>query len=184
MRDLHSLLLLLLVVIVIRLRRVRALRDLTQISPAKALVCLTVVAHVLYYTIVIGGDHFEYRVFSQLVLLIFITFLWLLNALRLRAKAAALLFSLFIVLSWPIPWLHWSASHNRNDRRRTAVMGVSVARALQRSVPWTPAATANSPSIRVISPVCRKAWPLPIMPRLPLQLADAAARAALSVADM
>jgi arabinofuranosyltransferase len=131
-------LLLLLVVIVIRLRRVRALRDLAQVSLTKAVVCLALLAQVLYYTIVIGGDHFEYRVYSQLVLLIFITFLWLLNALRLKAKVATLLFALFIVLSWPIPWLHWSGSHNLNDRRRTAVMRVAVAKTTQRTFPRTP----------------------------------------------
>ena len=131
-------LLLLLVVIVSRLRRVRALKDLAQVSLTKAVVCLAVLAHFLYYTIVIGGDHFEYRVYSQLVLLIFITFLWLLNALRLQAKGAALLFSLFIVLSWPIPWLHWSATHNLNDRRTTVVMRVAVAKAAQRAFPLTP----------------------------------------------
>jgi arabinofuranosyltransferase len=131
-------LLLLLVAIVIWLRRVRSLRDLRQVSPTKAVVCLTVLAHVLYYTIVIGGDHFEYRVFSQLVLLIFITFLWLLNALRLPAKLAAPLFSLFIVLSWPVPWFHWSVTHNLNTRRQTYYMTGSLARVLQKNVPWTP----------------------------------------------
>ena len=131
-------LLLLLVVIVIRLRRVRALKDLAQVSLTKAVVCLAVVAHFLYYTIVIGGDHFEYRVYSQLVLLIFITFLWLLNALRLQAKGAALLFSLFIVLSWPIPWIHWSATHNLTTLEQTMSLKASVAKVVQKKFPATP----------------------------------------------
>jgi len=92
----------------------------------------------LYYTIVIGGDHFEYRVYSQLVLLIFITFLWLLNALRLRMQSAALLFALFIVLSWPVPWLHWYATHDLNDRATTVVMRVPMVKAAQRAFPQTP----------------------------------------------
>ena len=125
-------LLLLLAAIVVWLRRVRSLKDLKQISPITALVCLTIVAHVLYYTIVIGGDHFEYRVFSQLVLLIFITCLCLLNVVRLPAKLAVPLFSLFIVLSWPVPWYHWSITHNLNTRRQTYYMVGSLARELQK----------------------------------------------------
>jgi arabinofuranosyltransferase len=131
-------LLLLLVVIANRLRRAGTLRSLTQVSLAKVIVCVTVLAHFLYYTVVIGGDHFEYRVYSQLILFVFITFLWMLNALRLKARGAALIFVLFIVLSWPVPWLHWFATHNLNDRRTTVVMRISVARAAQRLLPQTP----------------------------------------------
>lgn len=131
-------LLLFLAVLVVCLRRVKSVRDLTQIPVTHVLACLTVVAHMVYYTIKIGGDHFEYRVFSQLVLLIFVTFLWGLNTLRLSATLAVALFSLFIACSWPVPWLHWSATHNLNSRRQTYYMTGSVARVLQKSVPWTP----------------------------------------------
>ncbi len=131
-------LLLFLVVLVMTLRRVRALRDLKQISPVNAVVCLTVLAHVLYYTIKIGGDHFEYRVYSNLILLIFITFLWMMNSLRLPVKFAAPLFSLFIVFSWPVPWFHWSLTHNLYTRGRTLFMTGSLARVLQKNVRWTP----------------------------------------------
>jgi hypothetical protein len=131
-------LLLLLVVIATRACRVRAFKDLAQLSLSKAVVCLAVLAHFLYYTIVVGGDHFEYRVYSQLVLLIFITFLWLLNALRLKAKGAALLFSLFIVLSWPTPWIHWSATHSLTTLEQTMSLKVSVAKVVQKKFPATP----------------------------------------------
>jgi len=128
----------LLLVLLSRLRQVRALAEVREESLRKVLVCLTVVGQMLYYTIVIGGDHFEYRVYSQLVLLIFITFLWLLNALRLRMQSAALLFALFIVLSWPVPWLHWYATHDLNDRATTVVMRVPMVKAAQRAFPQTP----------------------------------------------
>lgn len=131
-------LLLFVAVLVVLLRRLKSVRDLTQFSITNAVVCLGVVGHVLYYTIKIGGDHFEYRVFSQLILLIFITFLWGLNALRLPAKVAIPLFVLFIMCSWPVGWLHWSATHNLNLRRQTYYMTGSVAKVLKKSVPWTP----------------------------------------------
>jgi arabinofuranosyltransferase len=127
-----------LAVLVVFLLRTKSFRDLTQISVTRLLACLTVVGHMLYYTIKIGGDHFEYRVFSQLILFIFVTFFWGLNALRLRARLAVPLFALFIACSWPIPWLHWSATHNLTSRRQTYYMTGSVARVLQKSVPWTP----------------------------------------------
>jgi len=126
----------LLVVIATRIGRVRGWR---QVSFTKTAVCLTVLAHFLYYTIVIGGDHFEYRVYSQLVLLIFITFLWQLNTLRLQVKSAVLLFSMFIVLSWPTQWIHWSATHNLTTLAQTMSLRTSVAKVVQKKMPGTPA---------------------------------------------
>jgi arabinofuranosyltransferase len=131
-------LLLFVAVLVITLRRLKSVRDLTRFSITNVVVCLGVVGHVLYYTIIIGGDHFEYRVFSQLILLIFITFLWGLNAVGAPAKIAFPLFAVFIVCSWPVGWLHWSATHNLNLRRQTYYMTGSVAKVLKKSVPWTP----------------------------------------------
>jgi arabinofuranosyltransferase len=36
-----------------------------------------VVAHAAYYTLIIGGDHFEYRVYSHLIPLLFLSALWM-----------------------------------------------------------------------------------------------------------
>lgn len=131
-------LLLVLAALLLGLRRIKSLRELVKLPTTNVLVILTVLGHVLYYTIIIGGDHFEYRVFSQLILLIFITFLWALNGLGLSTKIAAPLFAFFIVLSWPIPWLHWGATHNLTLRRQTYYMTGSVAKVLSMQVPWTP----------------------------------------------
>jgi arabinofuranosyltransferase len=131
-------LLLLLLVIVSKLRRARVPVGLAQVSLTKTLVCVAVLTHFIYYTIVVGGDHFEYRVYSQLILLIFITFLWLLNALQLKVRSTALLFTLFIVFSWPIPWLHWSATHNLTTVAQTMSLKASVAKVVQKKLPSTP----------------------------------------------
>lgn len=104
----------------------------------KAAVCAAVGGHFAYYTVVIGGDHFEYRVYSQLILLTAISFLWLLNRLRLSIKSTAILFSLFIVMSWPIPWIHWAATHNIYGRQRTVVLRAPVAKAILKQFPSTP----------------------------------------------
>ena len=130
---------LLMIVSVVKLRRWLEGRELPHSSAIKIAVCLALFGHFLYYTVVIGGDHFEYRVYSHLVLLVFISFLWMLNALRAGLRSTLLLFSLFIVLSWPIPWIHWLATHDLNGRERTVVLKQSVARAAQEKFPGTPA---------------------------------------------
>ncbi len=74
---------------------------------ASDLAVLVLIAHAGYYTFIIGGDHFEYRVYSHLILLIFISLLWALDRLRARWWAAAGVFVVVIAASWPIPWIHW-----------------------------------------------------------------------------
>jgi arabinofuranosyltransferase len=95
-------------------------------SPPVITVCI-VVAHWSYYTFGIGGDHFEYRVYSYLILLLFVSAVWLLGWTvrgrpsprlhRARLVFAAMLF--FIASSWPIPWSHWAQTHERTMRAQT-----------------------------------------------------------------
>lgn len=78
----------------------------------------TVLAHVAYYTLIIGGDHFEYRVYSYLIVLIFVSTVWLLNQLQFRAVSALVYLGVFILASWPIQWVHWqetNAVHQQQD---------------------------------------------------------------------
>jgi arabinofuranosyltransferase len=131
-------LILLLVAIVVGVKRLRAWRHLDQAVLVKLVVGVALLAHFLYYTVVIGGDHFEYRVYSHLIPLIFISFLWLVNVLHANLRTTLLLFSLFIALSWPIPWIHWLATHNLTGRDRTVVLRQSVAGATQREFSRTP----------------------------------------------
>ena len=99
----------------------------------------TVLAHFLYYTIVIGGDHFEYRVYSHLILLIFISFLFLADRLHLNAGWTGLLLICFIAASWIIPWTHWDITHQVNTRQETKFLYRSVAEVVQQKWPGTPA---------------------------------------------
>jgi arabinofuranosyltransferase len=89
-------------------------------------VCAAVILHAFYYTFIIGGDHFEYRVYSHLILLIVPSFLWLCNAARLKVKASISLFVAFVLLSYPIPWTHWALTHNLSTREATHKLRVSV----------------------------------------------------------
>jgi arabinofuranosyltransferase len=60
-----------------------------------------------YYTFVVGGDLFEFRVYQHLVPLLLVSFPWLTRyaGLGLRGTLAALV--AMIMLGWPLPWLHW-----------------------------------------------------------------------------
>jgi len=99
-------------------------------------VCVALVLHAFYYTFVIGGDHFEYRVYSHLVLLVVPSFLWLCNAAGLKAKVSISLFAAFMLLSYPIPWTHWALSHNLNTREQTHKLRVSVSEAWPLCLSW------------------------------------------------
>jgi arabinofuranosyltransferase len=94
----------------------------TQLAAIAALL-----GHFLYYTIVVGGDHFEYRVYNHLLVLVPFSFLWLLNRTSWRTSRAAAAMIIFIGLSLPVPWTHWSYSHNLVTRDETAAMKVAVA---------------------------------------------------------
>ncbi len=103
---------------------------------ALACVIATLVAQVLYYTFAIGGDHFEYRVYSHIVPFIFLSFAWLLGRLELRAAPALGLFAAFVLLAQPIPWLHWSATRGLSTHRETTLLISPVAPRLPGALRW------------------------------------------------
>lgn len=83
--------------------------------PSRQLIALvvlaTLAAHALYYTFMIGGDYFEYRVYSHLIMPLFLGFIWLLDWFRLPFRVTAVAWGAYLVLSWLIPWTHWQAAN-------------------------------------------------------------------------
>ncbi|MHC4739151.1 MAG: hypothetical protein ACYS9Y_09640 [Planctomycetota bacterium] len=96
----------------------------------------TLAVHIFYYTFIIGGDHFEYRVYSYLILLIFISFVWLLNMADFKGDTSIILLSIFILLSWPVPWTHWALTHRIGTRMETQEMRVGISGHWPKSVRW------------------------------------------------
>ena len=94
---------------------------------AAVIVGLVIAAHAAYYTLIIGGDHFEYRVYSHLVLLLFISFLWLGARLGLRARTTLALIALFVVASWPVPWMHYFETRGLLTRQETFPLSRPIA---------------------------------------------------------
>lgn len=96
----------------------------------------TLVLHALYYTFVIGGDHFEYRVYSHLIVLVFPSFVWLLNTANIRPSASIVVFVSFVLLSLPIPWTHWALTRGLDTREKTHKLRVSVSSQWPKGVRW------------------------------------------------
>lgn len=80
-----------------------------QINFIKYLVIIGVlVLNFAYYTFIIGGDYFEFRIYSNLIPLIFISTLWIINKLGAKSIVKSIaVFSLLIFLTWPVSWTHY-----------------------------------------------------------------------------
>ncbi|KAA3665052.1 MAG: hypothetical protein DWQ04_02590 [Chloroflexi bacterium] len=148
----YSLWIWLVVLIILALRLITKWRSLNFMHKVQTkgwaillpmVVTLTVLAHVAYYTVLVGGDHFEFRVYSYLILPIFVSFAWILNQLSWNIRLNIALFICFILLSWPIPWTHWSASQKYTTREETLFLQVSVADTLQKQLPNLPTPVSN-----------------------------------------
>jgi len=81
-------------------------------------VLATLALHVAYYTLRIGGDHFEYRVYAWTVPVIWIGVVWLLDALQWRPRRAlGFLFVVWLV-GLPLPWTLWVQTHDIEVRHQ------------------------------------------------------------------
>jgi arabinofuranosyltransferase len=87
-----------------------------------------------FYTFVVGGDHFEFRVYHHLVPLGWWASCVLLSWLGLRAGPAALVLALQLLVSLPIPWAHWAHVRAIQAEPADAPPEVPVAADL----PWLP----------------------------------------------
>jgi len=94
------------------------------------------VAHAGYYTWIIGGDHFEYRVYSHLVPLLLVSAVWMAARWEWRPRRTLGLLAALVVLSWPLPWLHWDLTRDLDTREETMAMFVPVSPEVPRFLRW------------------------------------------------
>jgi arabinofuranosyltransferase len=87
----------------------------------------TVGFHTFYYTFLIGGDHFEYRIYSYLVPLLFLSTAGMLIWIGAGRRTMAAVLVAFALLSYPIPWTHWWLSKDLSTRAETTTMRVPIA---------------------------------------------------------
>ena len=88
---------------------------------------LALLGHAAYYTLILGGDHFEYRIYMHLIPLTYLIFIGSLNAIDIKPKRALAFLGLSILLSWPIPWTHWAQTRHIQDRGQTLQLKMPVA---------------------------------------------------------
>jgi arabinofuranosyltransferase len=118
------------------MRRPRAPRGRRQ---ARACVLGALALHALFYTLVVGGDHFEYRVFNHLIPLMPVSLIWMMQRLSIPAGRRLAILALSVVLSWPIPWTHFAITRGLTTRAETFRMFRPVAPAFPAVVRWYPA---------------------------------------------
>ena len=73
----------------------------------RLLTVLAVLGHLAYYTLLVGGDHFEYRVYSFLVPVVAFLFVWALKTLSPRLVGSVLIAALFALSATWIPWVEF-----------------------------------------------------------------------------
>lgn len=99
-------------------------------GPAVAVAALT--AQVAWYTLWVGGDHFEFRIYAHLVPL-----LWLALAAGLGQRAIGVPVLLGqLAVSLPIPWTHFALSRGIGEDSVVHEMIVPVAPALPAPLSW------------------------------------------------
>lgn len=84
------------------------------------------VAHFAYYTLSVGGDHFEYRVYVHLVPLAFLGAAWALDRLGASRTTGVATLALAVLVSLPVPWGHWWLSSQLESRQETRMMTVDL----------------------------------------------------------
>lgn len=94
--------------------------------------------HFIYYTFVIGGDHFEFRVYSHFIILVFLSTAWMLNRMTASPTLALTFYAIFVLASFPIPWMHWYYTQHITVREEAVGMAISLADEVQQSAPSTP----------------------------------------------
>ena len=83
------------------------------------LVVATLVAHAAYYTLIVGGDHFEFRVYHHLIPLLWLTLVWASARVTASPARVAAILSLQLAVSLPIPWMHWAQTRSLETRAET-----------------------------------------------------------------
>jgi arabinofuranosyltransferase len=86
--------------------------ELSLSNLARGVSIPVLLGHFAYYTFVVGGDYFEFRVYSHWIFLIFLSSIWLIIRVSTRFYPALLFLAVFLVASWIIPWTHWSINRS------------------------------------------------------------------------
>jgi arabinofuranosyltransferase len=115
-----------------------AFRNLDVLVP----LCITivVVAQVSFYSFVVGGDHFEYRVYSYTIPLVLVNTVWMVNYLVERrcftSFVAVIAPVLVVALALPIPWTYRAKAQKFTTRRETGNLTIPLTQSFPVGIRW------------------------------------------------
>jgi arabinofuranosyltransferase len=110
--------------------------DLPGRRLCSVVVAATVLIHVGYYTLIIGGDHFEWRVYSHLIPLVLVTLFSLLSFLAIKPSRALIIVVVFILFSVLIPWTHHQSTKDIEMLAEADTLKVPVSDKLPSLLHW------------------------------------------------
>jgi arabinofuranosyltransferase len=106
----------------------------------RLLVGAALALHLAYYTLRVGGDHFEFRVYQHWVPLLLISFAAIAESAGLSPRRSLAALAAMIVLGWPLPWLHWWHTRDLVTRSETFKLHYEVSPHLPPGLRWYGAA--------------------------------------------
>jgi arabinofuranosyltransferase len=92
--------------------------------------------HFAYYTLRVGGDHFEFRVYQHWVPLALVSFAVVAEQAGLAPRRALAALAAMLLIGWPLPWLHWWHTRNLTARAETFKLHYRVSPLLPAPVRW------------------------------------------------
>jgi arabinofuranosyltransferase len=98
-----------------RTRRTQGPYNLRE-HAASIVAVLTLMAEIAYYTVVTGGDHFEFRVFAHLPPLLFVALAVLADRAQITRARQVVMFVSFTAAGWILPWTDWASQRAVTDR--------------------------------------------------------------------
>jgi len=106
----------------------------------RLLVAAALALHFAYYTLRVGGDHFEFRVYQHWVPLLLISFAMVAERAGLSPRRSLAALVAMILLGWPLPWLHWWHTRHLVTRAETFKLHYRVSTHLPAGLRWYGAA--------------------------------------------
>lgn len=94
------------------------------------------VASVLYYTLVIGGDTFGFRIYSHLVPLIALALLWLVDRAGMKPSPAIAVLAAHGLLASPIAWTHYVVARELPAQVKRQDVAAQIAPDLPTGLRW------------------------------------------------
>lgn len=95
--------------------------------PGVTLAVLTMGAQFAYYTLIIGGDHFEYRIYAHLIVPLAVVLVAACSSLGLPRWLTIAVLVTQLLVSLPLPWTHYLLTRGMTDRAHTRMLFKPIA---------------------------------------------------------